>query len=255
MLKKEFNILLTAIMFYTRIPVPESVGYSPDMLNKATRYFPLIGLLVGGLGAGVFMGLNCILHQNIAVILALSFMVLLTGAFHEDAFADFCDGFGGGYTSDKILSIMKDSRIGTYGAVGLGLLLLTKYALLTGAQVKNLPLLLISAHVFSRLVAVCLIFSSQYVGNPDNSKSKPVGEKNSRHTFIIASLIGISPLFLFGFISVVFILIIQVLIFLYFRYYIHKKINGYTGDVLGALQQISEVAFYLSYMVITSIQW
>jgi adenosylcobinamide-GDP ribazoletransferase len=255
MFKRDLNILLTAIMFYTRIPIPKSVGYSADMLNKATRYFPLIGLIVGGFGAGIFIGLNSFLNQNIAVIMALSSMLLLTGAFHEDAFADFCDGFGGGYTKDKILSIMKDSRIGTYGAAGLCLLFISKYALLTGLLVQDLPLLLITAHSFSRLVAVYLIFSSRYVGNVDKSKSKPVGEKKSPWTFIIASIIGTALLFLLDLISVLFILFVQVSIFMYFRYYIHKKIHGYTGDVLGALQQISEVAFYFSYLVIISIQW
>jgi adenosylcobinamide-GDP ribazoletransferase len=242
-------------MFYTRIPVPKSTGFSANNLNKATRYFPLIGLIVGGLGSAIFMGLNSILSQNIAVIMALCSMVLLTGAFHEDAFADFCDGFGGGYTKDKILSIMKDSRIGTYGAVGLCLLLVSKYVLLIEIAAESLPLLLITAHIFSRWLAVCLIYCSGYVSKLDTSKSKPIGEKSSYQTFIIASVISIVPLFLFDILSLLLILSIQLILFLYFRYYIHKKIGGYTGDVLGALQQISEVTFYLSYLVIESIQW
>ncbi len=255
MIKEELKILLTAIVFYTRVPGPKSLGFSADRLNKATRYFPLVGIVVGGVGAGVFIGVNSILNQNISVIVALSSMVLLTGAFHEDAFADFCDGFGGGYTKDRILAIMKDSRIGTYGAVGLGLLFILKYALLTGMTVQDLPLLLIASHCFSRLVVVSLIFSSRYVGNIKESKSKSVGEKKSPWIFVIASIFGIAPLFLLDLISVLFILLVQVSVFLYFRYYTHKRIHGYTGDVLGALQQISEVAFYLSYLVIVSIQW
>lgn len=255
MLKNEYKILFTAIMFYTRIPVPKTVGYSSEMLNKATRYFPLMGIIVGGIGAGVFLGVYNILNQQVAIISAICSMVLLTGAFHEDAFADFCDGFGGGYSKEKILSIMKDSRIGTYGAVGLCLLFLSKFILLINVQVEFLPVLIIIAHAFSRLMAVGLIFSSNYVGNKEVSKSKPVGEKNSLWTFIIAFLIGITPLYFIEFKMVLLIALVQILLFLYYRFYIHKKINGYTGDVLGALQQISEVVFYFSYLVFTSIQW
>lgn len=254
MLKKELNILFTAIMFYSRIPVPKSVKYSDEMLNKATRYFPLVGLFVGGTGAVIIIVLNNILIQNVAIIIALSAMILLTGAFHEDAFADFCDGFGGGYTPEKILLIMKDSRIGTYGTIGLCMLLLSKYVLLTQITINILPLLLISAHIFSRWMAVNLIYSSRYIGNEERSKSKPIGEKSTYLTFIIATIIGISPLFLFDFISILFIIGVQLIAFLYFRYYIHKKISGYTGDVLGTLQQISEVSFYFSYLIINSVQ-
>ena len=111
-MKKQFRVLLTAIMFYTRIPVPATLEYSPERLNRATRYFPLIGWIVGGVGAGVFYGLSLILPLQVSVFLSMLATIFLTGAFHEDGFADFCDGFGGGYTREKILTIMKDSRIG-----------------------------------------------------------------------------------------------------------------------------------------------
>ncbi len=139
---KEIKILLTAVMFYTRIPVPKNIGYSDDLLNQSTRYLPFIGWLVGGLGGLLIYLLLPYTGHASAVILALVFMVLLTGAFHEDALADFCDGFGGGYTQDKILTIMKDSRIGTYGATALVLLFLTKLTLLSAIQATSLPWIL-----------------------------------------------------------------------------------------------------------------
>ncbi len=253
MLKKELGIVLAAITFYTRISLPQNTGYSSEMLNKATRYFPFIGYLVGGLGSLVFIGANAILGMDVAVICSIAAMVLLTGAFHEDAFADFCDGFGGGYTREKILSIMKDSRIGTYGAVGLCFLLLFKYVLLRELDPTIFPLILISVHVFSRFIVVILIYTSQYVGSAEVSKSTFVGNDKPIGTFII-SMLWIVPLFYFAEISAILCLLsVQLILLLYFRYYIHKKTGGYTGDILGTLQQLSEILFYMSYLIYTAL--
>ena len=111
MLRKEFKIFLTAILYYTRIPISRKIEYSSDNLNKATRYLPFIGYWVATVGALVYLVMQMYLNTNISIIGSMVAMVLFTGAFHEDAIADFCDGFGGGYTREKILSIMKDSRI------------------------------------------------------------------------------------------------------------------------------------------------
>jgi len=123
MIKREIHIFLTSIMFYTRIPCPRWVDHSPDYLNQATRYFPLVGWIVGGVYAGSIVVLTMFFSPLISIILGLAISVLMTGAFHEDGFTDMCDGFGGGWTREKILLIMKDSRVGTFGLVGLGLLL------------------------------------------------------------------------------------------------------------------------------------
>lgn len=126
-MKEQFKVFLTAVMFYTRIPCPTWVDHSAEYINKSTRYFPLIGWIVGGFfGVSLFV-LNIFFDLQIALVLAIVFSVLLTGAFHEDGFADVCDGFGGGWTKDKILTIMKDSSIGVYGAIGLIGILATKY--------------------------------------------------------------------------------------------------------------------------------
>ena len=248
-LKTQLKLLFMAIMFYTRIPVPKSVGFSGDNLNKATRYFPLVGIIVGGFGATVFYFSSCVFSVYLAITLSIAAMVLLTGAFHEDAFSDFCDGFGGGYTKEKILEIMKDSRIGTYGAVGLILLILTKVLLLSEIDPLKIPLILISAHALSRANPVLLMFSSKYVREDSTSKSKPVGESKSVITLVIALFFGLSPLILVPYKIIPFLLLAMMLIFLYFRYYVHKKLGGYTGDVLGALQQLSEVGFYITFIL------
>lgn len=177
-------------------------------------------------------------------------MILITGAFHEDALSDFCDGFGGGYSKEKILEIMKDSRIGTYGAVGLVLLLLMKIFLLAEINPLKIPIVIIAAHALSRVNPVLLMFSSRYVRDDISSKSKPVGEVKSIFILITAFGFGLIPLTMISLQIIPFLLITMLLIFLYFRYYVHKKLGGYTGDVLGALQQLSEVGFYITFIIV-----
>lgn len=117
MIKEEIKIFFTSLMFYTRLPCPSYIDHSENYLNKATRYFPLIGIIVGTISFILFWIFNQIFNVEISIIIAIATGILITGAFHEDGFADTFDGFGGGWTKEKILEIMKDSRIGAYGAI------------------------------------------------------------------------------------------------------------------------------------------
>jgi adenosylcobinamide-GDP ribazoletransferase len=245
----QIRIFLTAVMFYTRIPVPKWVGYSKENLNKATGYFPLVGVVVGAVGGGVFWLAQELLPLPIAIILSMIATILLTGAFHEDAISDFCDGFGGGYTKEQILTIMKDSRLGTYGAIGLVMTLLSRFVLLTNIDPAKMVVVLVAAHALSRLNAVGLIFTSSYVREDASSKSKPIGEKHNAATLILALVFGLIPLILLPWKSSAFIILALLLTLFFFRRYIHKIMGGYTGDMLGALQQISELVFYLIYLM------
>ncbi|WP_420581213.1 adenosylcobinamide-GDP ribazoletransferase [Reichenbachiella sp.] len=248
-MKKEWSIFLTAVMFYTRIPCPRWVDHSADMLNKATRYFPLIGWIVGGFSALIYLGSVLVLPLSIAVILSMISSILLTGAFHEDGFADVCDGFGGGWTKEKILTIMKDSAIGAYGALGMIMMLLFKFTLLweigNSRGGLNAAIVILAAHAISRANSVFMIFTDEYARDNEDSKAKPVAKKMKSDTFLIAMIIGLLPLFYFQ--NLYFLITIPVLILvkLYLSSYFNKWIDGYTGDCLGAVQQISEVAFYL----------
>ena len=126
MIKEEIKIFFTSLMFYTRLPCPSYIDHSENYLNKATRYFPLIGIIVGTISFLLFWIFNQIFNVEINIIIAIATGILITGAFHEDGFADTFDGFGGGWTKEKILEIMKDSRIGAYGAISLIVLILLK---------------------------------------------------------------------------------------------------------------------------------
>jgi adenosylcobinamide-GDP ribazoletransferase len=245
-MKKEIRIFFTALMFYTRIPCPKWVDHDEEYLNKATRYFPLIGWIVGGIGALVFFGASFIFSKEISLLLAMVSGILVTGAFHEDGFADVCDGFGGGWTKERILDIMKDSRVGAYGVIGIIFMLVVKFYALMSIDATFIPLVLLSSHAFSRWCAASFIYTHDYVRENDTSKIKPIAKKLSAVNLSIGAIFGTLPLL--GFWNpILFLLIIPAYItkILLGRYFT-KWIGGYTGDCLGATQQVCELVFYLS---------
>ena len=249
-MRKEIHIFFTALMFYTRIPCPAWVTHHPDYLNKATRYFPLMGWITGGAAALVYIGAGYLFHTPIAVLLAMITGIFVTGAFHEDGFADVCDGFGGGWTKERILDIMKDSRTGAYGTIGMVLILLLKYICLVSINSYEIPLVLLAAHSSSRLCAVLLMTASSYVRENEDAKAKPLAKSITAAELIPALVLGLLPLALFGTPAVLMLLVAPLLGTVYLRWYFHKWIGGYTGDCLGATQQVTEVLFYLSFIAL-----
>lgn len=261
-MKKELHIFFTCLMFYTRIPCPKSITHHPDYLNKATRYFPFIGWIVGSISFVAFYLFSFFLSIETAVIFAFIASILTTGAFHEDGFADVCDGFGGGWTKEKILMIMKDSAIGAYGAIGLILLFLLKFKLLSESvslfKTDNsiaffqVYLLFISAHALSRLAAISIIFTHQYSRDDASGKSKPIAKNHTWKEISGSFFFGLMPLFVFSYFQYKFLFaLIPVFIMRYFlARYFQKWIDGYTGDCLGATQQVCEVVYYLSILLI-----
>lgn len=245
-------------MFYTRIPCPKNITHDPDYLNKATRYFPFIGWIVGSISFLAFYIFSLFLSTETAVIFAIIISVLTTGAFHEDGFADVCDGFGGGWTKEKILLIMKDSAIGAYGAIGLVLLFLAKFKLLSESillftnNILLIFLLFISAHSLSRLAAISIVFTHQYSRDDASSKSKPIAKNHSWKEIFGSFFFGLIPLLALTYFNYkVLLAIIPVFITRYFLVgYFQKWIDGYTGDCLGATQQVCEVIYYLSILFI-----
>jgi adenosylcobinamide-GDP ribazoletransferase len=249
-MNKEIRIFFTALMYFTRIPCPKWVDHSAEYLNKSSRYFPVVGIIVGGISALSLWLFQWVLPIEIALILSMVTSVLVTGAFHEDGFADVCDGFGGGWTKEKILLIMKDSRLGTYGVIGLALILLLKFSLLSRMPLNTIMVALIAGHAISRLNAVSLIYTAQYAREDDSSKSKPLATKMDNGSLVFAIITGVLPLLLFANAYVLLSIIPLLLARWYFSGYFKKWIGGYTGDCLGALQQVSEVLFYMSLLVI-----
>ena len=249
-IRKEIQVFFTALMFYTRIPCPKWVNHDAEYLNKATRYFPLIGWIVGGACAIVFYGASLYLSKEISLILSFVSGILITGAFHEDGFADVCDGFGGGWTKERILDIMKDSRVGAYGVIGLISIFLFKFYLLLSIDSRLIPLVIFSAHAYSRFCAASFILTHNYVRENEDSKAKPVAKSLSISNFIIALLFGITVLLVFKSLTIFILLIPVYTIKLLLGRYYKKWIGGYTGDCLGATQQVCEVGFYLFFILL-----
>lgn len=249
---QQIRLFLTAVQFFTRIPVPAWVGHSAEQLNQAARYFPLIGIVVGALSAAVLWLCAQVLPLPLAVVLSMAAGILVTGAFHEDGLADFTDGLGGGHTPEKALAIMKDSRVGAYGAIALVMVLLLKYQALT-ALCGTLPFAaaaLIAAHSFSRLMAASLILTQRYIRDDDSARAKPAAQQISPASFAIALLTGFAALGMLyaagAHTSNLFTAVFAALLMrAYLAWRLQKRLGGYTGDCLGAVQQLTELSFYL----------
>jgi adenosylcobinamide-GDP ribazoletransferase len=244
-LRQELATFFAAVRFFTRLPVPAWVGHSEAQLNGAARYFPLVGLLVGAFGAAVTYAAALALPDSIAVLLGMAATLLATGAFHEDGFADACDGFGGGWDKAQVLLIMKDSRIGSYGAIGIGMMLLAKWNGLMELQPEILPLALIAGHAVSRFASTTLIYALDYVRDDATGKSKPLATRMGAAPLGVAALFGVLPCALLPLPEIGYALAaVAIVTLLAARYFVHR-IGGYTGDCLGATQQVAELAFYL----------
>lgn len=252
---------LLALQFFTRIPITGAlaawVGYSPAMLSASSAYFPVVGWVVGGV-ASVFMGMALALLPSsslgvlVAAILSTIATVWLTGAFHEDGLADTADGLGGGATRERALEIMKDSRIGSYGTVALGLALGLKVALLALIAQRGawgVVAALLSAHALSRLAPLVIMRSLPYVSDAGHSKSKPIAEAVSAHGFRVACLWCVPALLLITQAHGVMHLIVAMLLWMGGLYFalrlLQRRLQGFTGDTLGAVQQGCELALYL----------
>lgn len=254
-LRRELRRLLIALGYFTRVPIPAGVGWSAQALNRAARYFPLIGVFVGGVATLVLYAASGLLPLTLAVLMSMAASVLMTGAFHEDGLADAADGFGGGYDAQRVLEIMQDSRIGSYGAIAMVLVLLGKFSALLALAEHSLALAaaaVISAHAASRACALGVMAVLPYVRVEGDAKARPVAEGIGGAEWITGLVVGAAPLALVAamhlmplravLLAILATLAVLVVAVRYFR----RRIGGYTGDCLGATQQVAELAFYFA---------
>ncbi len=241
-LRNELEYFFGAIRFFTRLPVPAWVGHSSEALASSTRYFPAVGIVVGGIAALVFLATSYVWPLTLAVLASMAATLYITGAFHEDGWCDTIDGFGGGWEKERVLAIMKDSRIGSYGAAALVILLLAKFCALIEMQPSLIPLAMIAGHALSRLCATAVMTSLDYVR--DEGKAKPMSAKISPAARVFALLTALLPLLFLPWVQVLAGLVLAALATLWLARLFKRRIGGYTGDCLGAVQQLFEVAFY-----------
>lgn len=245
MLKRELSYFLAALGYFTRVPVPAWVSFSAEALKQAARYLPAVGLLVGGVSAAVFWGAAKLWPVPVAVLLAMAASIAVTGAFHEDGLSDTADGLGGGWDKQRILEIMKDSRVGSYGVVALVLALLGKFALLTSLAVAWVPITLLAAHAFSRFCALTLMVTMDYARDDSQSKAKPLAARLSFGSLLFALVFAAAPLLWLPPVQTLGGVLLAILATLWLARKCLRWLGGYTGDCLGAVQQVAELAFLL----------
>jgi len=240
-----YHAFFNAVVFLTRIPAPRHVRFEKKDLDRAACFFPAVGFFVGLVGAGVIWLTQGHWAINLSVALSMAATILLTGAFHEDGLADVCDGFGGGWDKDQILTIMKDSRLGTYGTVGLVLVLLLKWSSLSAMGPYKAMLLLPLAHGVSRWAGVAVIRFGQKATDSALEKPKPDATHLNGSGFFLATLTAVAPMFLLPWKLCLWLLVLTLMVtWGMYRYYL-RRVGGYTGDGLGAIQQLTEVTIYL----------
>jgi len=245
-MKQQTRLFFAALTFLTRIPAPSWFRHYPGDLDRATRYFPLIGCFVGLVSAFVFWASLKAFSREVAILLSMIASLILTGAFHEDGFADFCDGFGGGGNRDRILEIMKDSRIGSFGAIGIVISLLLKYNLLFEIGAERLPILLVCGHATSRLFPSFIARALRYA-RPDSEGKGTV--KPHLSDLFIATLFALSPIVYYRHIYLLVPLTAAAATTVMLGIYMRRWIGGHTGDCLGAVQQVTEIIFYAATVV------
>jgi adenosylcobinamide-GDP ribazoletransferase len=251
---------LLAVQFFTRLPVTGAladwVGFSPAMLRASAAHFPGVGWLVGIAACAAFAATWMLMPQAAftplaAAALATACTVWMTGAFHEDGLADLADGLGGAAERERALEIMKDSRIGSFGAVALVLALLVKVSLLAVLGTVSLAAAaaaLLAAHVVSRFWPLVVIHSLAHVGDAAGSKSKPLADALPRGALVSGAAWCVVPLALVALAQgpafVAAGLAASAIAFAWMHRLLARRLQGFTGDGLGATQQLCELAFY-----------
>ncbi len=254
-LKKEWNSFIACLSFFTRIKI--LVIFSEEEYKNGILYIPIAGTLIAILGILLLFILEyffLIKDEEILIIFVLVFTLFLTGALHEDGLSDTLDGLGGGYYKQKILDIMKDPRTGNFGVLSLIFIILFKYVLLKKILFISKVLFIftyICSHFLSRWIVLFFIYFLPYAKKEGKSN---IFQNISKNRFLIFQGIYIFIIICCGFILYFFyavhiqwlfiFFILYILLFIYFRNLLLKKIEGYTGDTLGAIQQISEVFIY-----------
>ena len=253
-LRFEARLWLTALEFLTRIPIPAASHFDPAWMSRCVRYFPWVGVLIGACGALVWWALQPALSPWLVAALAFTATALITGAFHEDGLSDYVDGIGGGQSREHTLTIMKDSRVGSFGALALILVTVIKIAALASLPVVDAILVLIFAHAAARASAVTVMAALPYARDDATSKVKPLAMGVTWSEVVVswlptvalvalsvtsAAACGLSnqaPLALLT------AMLAAGIVTTFLALQMKRRVGGYTGDALGAVEQCAEAA-------------
>ena len=253
---QQLRLFFIALQFLTRCPVPRWIGFEPAWLQQCARWFPAVGTVVGAFAGLVLWGALQAWPPAIAVGLSMAASIWLTGGFHEDGWADTCDGLGGAVSRERSLAIMKDSRIGSYGALGLVLMLGLKAASLQALAVADWRVALAAlvwAHTASRAAPVWLMHRLPYAGDAEHAKAKPLAMQAGAPT-LLAALAWVllvsaltawtAPRLLPALCLATAALVVTTAMT---KRWLDRRLGGFTGDTLGACQQLTELAALLGF--------
>jgi len=242
--------VLAAFIFFTRLPFWRLADVDSGYFKRVVPYWPMTGWLTAGCSVLVLLLAATILPTEVALLLAILTRLLITGCLHEDGLADFLDGFGGGTSRERILAIMKDSHIGTYGVIGLIFYFAFYYALLHTLPIEYMACAILAGDPFSKAVSGMVINRLPYTRPEEEAKIKTAYSPMTGKEYVIAILFGFIPLF-----GLPDVYLIGAVFFPIFSWYLltslmKKKIGGYTGDCCGALFLFCELSFHLGFVIL-----
>ncbi len=243
---KNFVLML---QFLTRIPINIQIHTDEDSFGRGIIYFPLVGLVIGALNVLVYILFSMFFTSQISVVMVTLFNVCLTGGFHLDGLADTCDGIYSSRKKEKILEIMKDSRIGSNGVIAIFFDLSLRIVLLGSISGTNAVKAILIASILSRTTLVFLSYISVYARKENGLGNLFIGKVTLKSN-IIAILAGtIFSFLILGWKALIMVISIILIIFLYEKY-IKSKIDGMTGDTLGAAVELTEVLVFFLFIVL-----
>ena len=245
-----YDRIWAALIFFTRLPFWRLHQPPKACYQTVVEHWPLTGWLTGGVMAATLYGASMVLPYQVAVLAAIAMRLLVTGALHEDGLADFLDGFGGGGNNrQRILDIMKDSHIGTYGVIGLILYLLLLFACLSAMPPEMAALSILAADPYAKMLTAQLVSMMPYARREEEAKAKVVYRKISLASGISLAVQGLLPIGLFVWYTGVAwetLIFIPALVMYFLYLLIWRKLHGYTGDCCGAVCLLVELSVYLT---------
>ena len=246
-----FDRLWAAFIFFTRLPFWRIYQPQKEAFKAVVEFWPFTGWLTAGVMAGVLYGLSLLLPFEITILLAFVIRLLVTGALHEDGLADFFDGFGGGGSDrQRILTIMKDSHIGTYGVLSLIIYFMLLWVTMRSFDSFDAAITILVADPFSKMLSSIVTQVLPYARNEESAKNKTIYRKFSTTAIISLALQGLIPLGLYlwwmqGRINTLIFVLLPLIVVLVLILFIKRRINGYTGDCCGAVFLLIELSVYI----------
>ncbi|QAA34835.1 adenosylcobinamide-GDP ribazoletransferase [Clostridium manihotivorum] len=232
--------LILIIQFMTRIPINLSLEVKREDFADAVRYFPIVGVIVGALDMLIYLGTSTFFHGVLPSVFTILSHIIITGGLHLDGVSDTADGIFSGRNKERVLEIMKDSRVGTFGVLALIIIILLRFSALQDMPNINIYTALLVSPVISRSLATLLMYKRRYAREKEGLGDLFIG-KISKTTLFLALFIGIGVTLLAARLNGLIVIIVGVIFTLIFRTYIEKRLDGVTGDILGASIELNEV--------------